>query len=231
MRIQGATAVLCGLLLVPAGPARASDDPAVAARAQAWNAVFPFDPPVLRAINQNLASGPLDVSMSVLSNRIFLVGVPFAALPYTYATRGMAGALETAGSIAVAEGLAGGLGLGLKLVFQRPRAYLVDPTLRTPDGPEDTAAFPSNHAAVAFAWATVLAGDEPVLAVPAYALATGGAFSRMYMGVHYPADVLAGALLGAATGAAVLRGRQELRRRGVLPASPATAPAALTITF
>jgi undecaprenyl-diphosphatase len=59
-----------------------------------------------------------------------------------------------------------------------------------------SSSFPSGHAATSFACATVLSVLVPRWRVPFFALATLIAFSRLYNGVHYPTDVLAGALLG-----------------------------------
>jgi membrane-associated phospholipid phosphatase len=58
--------------------------------------------------------------------------------------------------------------------------------------------FPSGHAATAFAFATGVGHVSPSAAVPLRALAALIAYSRVHTGVHYPADVLAGSLLGAA---------------------------------
>lgn len=66
-----------------------------------------------------------------------------------------------------------------------------------------TQSFPSGHATVSFACATVLALAAPHLRVPLYALAALIAFSRVYVGVHYPFDVLAGAVLGLLLGVAI----------------------------
>jgi undecaprenyl-diphosphatase len=64
----------------------------------------------------------------------------------------------------------------------------------------DAFSFPSGHTAAAFAVATALAGAYPGLAVAELAFAAGVAVSRVYNGAHYPLDVAAGAILGAACG-------------------------------
>ena len=79
------------------------------------------------------------------------------------------------------------------------------PPLSNPD-PEPlvdlpaTFSFPSGHATVSFACATVLALAVPRLRVPLSVLATLIAFSRVSVGVHYPSDVLGGAVLGLLLG-------------------------------
>jgi membrane-associated phospholipid phosphatase len=59
-----------------------------------------------------------------------------------------------------------------------------------------SSSFPSGHAASAFAFATGAAGAQPMLSAPLRALATLVGYSRVHTGVHYPADVLAGAFIG-----------------------------------
>jgi undecaprenyl-diphosphatase len=96
------------------------------------------------------------------------------------------------------------------------------PPLQNPD-PEPlvqlpvTHSFPSGHATVAFACATVLALAVPRLRVPFFALAALIAFSRVYVGVHYPFDVLAGAVLGVGLATALRMLAGALRRSDPLP--------------
>ncbi len=58
--------------------------------------------------------------------------------------------------------------------------------------------FPSGHSASAFAFATGVGHVSPAIAVPLRGLAAGVAYSRVHTGVHYPGDVLVGALIGTA---------------------------------
>jgi membrane-associated phospholipid phosphatase len=68
-----------------------------------------------------------------------------------------------------------------------------------------SSSFPSGHAASAFAFATGAGNAQPLLSAPLRALATLVGYSRVHTGVHYPADVLAGAFIGVS--AAELAGR------------------------
>lgn len=62
--------------------------------------------------------------------------------------------------------------------------------------PSDRFSLPSGHAAAAFVFATVLTYYYPSLMLPAYGVAVLIAVSRVFLGVHYPTDIIAGAALG-----------------------------------
>ena len=109
----------------------------------------------------------------------------------------------------------------LKLWIGRDRPPLANPEPEPLVTLPVTGSLPSGHATVAFACATALALPVPRLAVPLYALAALIAFSRVYVGVHYPVDILAGAVLGLVVGVAVARAGRLLRHVG---RSEATAP-------
>jgi len=64
--------------------------------------------------------------------------------------------------------------------------------------------FPSGHSTVSFTLATIVSHQYPRLRVPIYLMAIGTGFSRIYLGKHYPSDVLAGAVLGTLVGVQII---------------------------
>jgi len=112
----------------------------------------------------------------------------------------------------IAVALAAWSASGIKAVVDRPRPFLRYPEPKTLVPLPHDASFPSGHAATSFAAATLLAFAFPRLAAPLLVLAAAVAFSRVYVGVHYPLDVIGGALLGALI-ATALRLLVTARRR------------------
>jgi len=109
------------------------------------------------------------------------------------------------------------LSYGLRDWIGRRRPPLVYPEPKPLVHVPHSGAFPSGHAATAFACATVLACWDRRLAVPAFVLAAAIAWSRVYVGVHWPLDVLGGAVLGVLVATALLRLLRALRRSRPAP--------------
>ena len=122
--------------------------------------------------------------------------------------------------VVAADGIADLLARGIKSIVdvQRPAFRYAEPKALV-SVPHDHS-FPSGHSATSFACATTLALAFPRLAVPLYVLAAAIAYSRVYVGVHYPLDVLGGAVLGVAVAIALrwlvsaLRRSRQARRAG-----------------
>ena len=98
-------------------------------------------------------------------------------------------------SIAISSTLANG---PAKLLSRRTRPLLDDvPLVRQLSRAPKSTSFPSGHSASAFAFAVGAAIELPPTGFVLGPLASAVAFSRIYTGVHYPSDVIAGALLGS----------------------------------
>jgi membrane-associated phospholipid phosphatase len=89
----------------------------------------------------------------------------------------------------------------LKLSFRRDRPFVTYPNDVVKYTKAGSWSFPSGHTSTAFATATSLSLLYPkwYIIVPSYAWACSVGYSRMYLGAHYPSDVLFGAFLGTAT--------------------------------
>ena len=110
--------------------------------------------------------------------------------------------------VLAADALADLLAGAGKLIVQRHRPF------ETQLGPHSsTHSFPSGHSATSFACATVLSMFAPRWRVPFFVLAALIALSRVYNGMHYPTDVLAGSVLGVLTALLLLAAVPRLSRR------------------
>ena len=88
----------------------------------------------------------------------------------------------------------------IKPWIHRIRPCNAEMGLRLPDGARGTLSFPSGHATNTAGAATVVALAYPPWAVPVVVVAVVISLSRVYLGLHYPSDILGGFLLGALLG-------------------------------
>ncbi len=80
--------------------------------------------------------------------------------------------------------------------------------------------FPSGHSASAFAFANAMSGELTWVAFPVHFLAGAVAWSRVHTGVHFPGDVVVGALIGSAVGDVVGTVRRHRRERQLRSGAP-----------
>jgi membrane-associated phospholipid phosphatase len=147
-----------------------------------------------------------------------------AAIAIGWARRcGLWGTATLAATVALATLAADSVSFAVKDLTNRQRPFEAHPQIH-PLYVVHSSSFPAGHAATAFAGAVVLAYVAP-RAAPLLGVIAGliGA-SRVYVGVHYPTDVLAGAAIGIAVGAVAVLLLRTLRARGFRPVALALAP-------
>lgn len=147
---------------------------------------------------------------------VFLVAPVILALLWRARTRGPA-ALAAAAWVPIAIAAALAVDTVLKSVFAEIRPCRVVPGVHTllPCDPPADYAFPSNHTVIvaAFAVALLLVNRKWGLWALVFAVLMG--VSRVYVGAHYPHDVLAGFVVGAGIGALGLVVREPLAKVAV----------------
>jgi membrane-associated phospholipid phosphatase len=219
--MRRAVVVLVVLVLGGAGPAEAQS---------------------LRDLDRRVLRGIYGVEVPVFTGTMQAADASFypVALGAPVVAWGIPGGRELAGHdadfgmayrLTVSEAGATAIVLGIKYLVRRPRPYetVAGITSRSPRMQPgeafDPHAFPSGHAAVSFAFATSLTLSHPrwYVAGPTYAWAASVAASRVWLGVHYPSDVLVGAVVGAAVGLTVHQIRDAITPGG--QAEESTSPA------
>ena len=126
-------------------------------------------------------------------------------VPITMAIVGLADhdnkLLRNAGVIATGTIINLGITAGLKYLVKRKRPFVTYKgiIINKSDSPCLDPSFPSGHSSTSFMLATSLSLQYPkwYVIVPSYLYAGTVAYSRMDLGVHYPTDVFAGALIGS----------------------------------
>lgn len=165
---------------------------------------------LLEAID-GLRWGPLTVVFVMLS-AWWMKGVAFVAIGAVGDVRARRQFPLASLIAAVSVGI-GGLAVALlKETIDRPRPAHADPGIETAVGTPGSPSFPSGHTATAFAAAAVVGAFYPRLRWPLYGLAALVGVSRIYLGVHFALDVIAGALLGLSIGLGIAWAAKKGRR-------------------
>ena len=185
-------------------------DPSAGARRDRGRAIMHELASLDRAVYAAVASTPtptLDVPLRRLSNAanrsVLWLGIA-GGLAALGGRRGRRAAVAGVASIGVSSAL---VNIALKSLRERVRpdretaGVIAERHVRMPG----SSSFPSGHSASAFAFATAVGREMPLLALPLRGLAAAVAYSRVHTGVHYPGDVLVGSLVGASAGLMVAR--------------------------
>ena len=130
-------------------------------------------------------------------------------------------AFVTAAASIVNEGVT----YALKYSVKRDRPFETYPDILK-KAKAGSPSFPSGHTSSAFATATSLslAYPEWYIIVPSFAYAGTVAYSRMYLGVHYPSDVFAGALIGAGCAYLTFKVNKALQNKNKHKIKPCNCP-------
>lgn len=163
-----------------------------------------------RFINDTLSNGVLDVVLPLFShNPLFVPGVVLAStlLLWKGGRRGRLYLVLLALTILLGEAL---VIQQLKDLFDRPRPFQSLPEVRLLAGRGDHGSMPSGHSANWFAGTVVTFLFYRRSVWWMLPIACLVALSRPYVGVHYPSDILVGALLGASYGWLMVQGAQAL---------------------
>lgn len=159
-----------------------------------------FDLRLLDRINPDTLTSSFQ---KTISNSAYLVPavVTVAEIGYGFLANDPASkryGVETAISVGIGQGIS----VGLKHLFNRPRPYESWPDIIHPVNYGTGPSFPSGHTTLAFSTAASMAFSRKqwFVTLPVTLWAGSVGYSRMYLGRHYPTDVLGGLIVGIASG-------------------------------
>ena len=149
----------------------------------------------LRIINN---SSSIPVSQFISNSTTYIAAATPLVLGITALIEKDDEMLKNAVYIGASLGVDGVLTYGFKYAIARPRPFSTYPQYINAYENETSLSFPSGHSSLAFVTATALSIKYPkwYVIAPSFLWASSVGYSRMNLGVHYPTDVLAGAILG-----------------------------------
>lgn len=168
------------------------------------------------AVYAAIAGAPtpsLDRAMGALSRAADYSRLSLASAAVLALTGGPGGRRAAAAGLASVAVTSAAVNLAIKPLWRRRRpdrtAHAVPGARHVPM--PSSGSFPSGHSAAAFAFAAGVGDVRPPAAVPLQALAATVAYSRVHTGVHYPGDVVAGALVGTALAQLTAHALRDIR--------------------
>ena len=173
-----------------------------------------WDINTLKNINEN-RNNSIEGSMTFLNNSEYYVSgaVPLAQAITGYIRKDramMMGGVQTI----IGYGYTTLITYCYKYSLQRDRPYITYQGLNVYQSATDPS-FPSGHSAIAFSTATTISLCYPrwYVIAPAYLWASATGYSQMYLGMHYPSDVIVGAIVGAGSSWLSLKTTKWLQER------------------
>ena len=169
---------------------------------------------LLKNINLN-RNRKLDNTFILISQSITPVSIGVPVSVYCVGLIKHDSAIKNKGvCIAASLLVSGAITVGLKYGVHRPRPFVTYPFIEK-RASAGNLSFPSGHSSDAFATATSLSLAFPkwYVIAPSYVWACSVAYSRMDLGVHYPSDVLAGAIIGAGSSFLCYKANKWLHQR------------------
>ena len=159
-----------------------------------------FDAKLIKIINYNMKSKFMDRFMLIITNlsSVLFIGVFVSFLIIFGDEKTSPIGIEIASTLAISQTIT----YGLKNLLGRERPYNKLKNLNTFGIILKDYSFPSGHSSASFSIASIIAFNMPPLSILVVALALAVGISRIYLGVHYPTDVLAGIIIGV--GAAIV---------------------------
>ena len=162
------------------------------------NILNPFETSILHWIRQTLSCAFLDAVMPYIT-KFADSGIGWILLALVLLIPRKTRRMGAAMGVALAIGFVTG-NLLLKNLVARTRPFLFDPSIELLIAPPHEFSFPSGHTLASFECAVAVFCYRRKWGVAALLFAVLIAFSRLYLQVHYPTDVLCGAILGSLIG-------------------------------